>query len=58
MLITRPDTATTSTTLCPRCREPMKVVRIIPKLGGLPALLVFLCERCSHVETIEQDEAA
>jgi hypothetical protein len=56
MLITQPDT-TTSTTLCPCCRERMKLVRTIPKLGGLPALLVFLCERCSHVETIEQKAA-
>jgi hypothetical protein len=36
----------------------MKVERTIPKLGGLPELHVFLCERCSHVETIEQDQAA
>ncbi len=35
----------------------MKLVRTVPKLGGLPALLVFLCERCSHVETIEQKAA-
>ena len=53
MSITHP-----TATLCPRCREPMKVVRTIPKLGGLPALHVFLCERCRHVETIERDQAA
>jgi hypothetical protein len=57
MLITHTKT-TTATSLCPCCREPMKLVRTIPKLGGLPALFVFLCERCSHVETIEQDQAA
>jgi hypothetical protein len=36
----------------------MRLVRIVSKRGGLPALFVFLCERCSHVETIEQDRAA
>jgi hypothetical protein len=50
--------AQSKTMLCPSCREPMRLVRTIPKLGGLPALFVFLCERCSHVETIEQDRAA
>jgi hypothetical protein len=55
MLIAHP---TTATTLCRCCREPMRLVRTIPRLGGLPALFVFLCERCSHVETIEQDQAA
>jgi hypothetical protein len=57
MLNVRPATAT-STVLCRCCREPMKLVRTIPKLGGLPALSVFLCQRCNHVETLEQDEAA
>jgi hypothetical protein len=48
----------TSTKLCPCCREPMRLVRTIPKLGGLPALFVFLCQRCGHVETIEHEQAA
>jgi hypothetical protein len=34
------------------------LARTIPKLGGLPELLVFVCERCREVETIEQDQAA
>jgi hypothetical protein len=57
MLNPRPTTAK-SILLCRCCREPMKLVRTIPKLGGMPALEVFLCERCSHVETLEQDQAA
>jgi hypothetical protein len=48
----------TRTPSCPCCRDPMRLVRTIPKLGGLPELRVFLCERCSHVETIEQERAA
>jgi hypothetical protein len=43
---------------CPCCRDQMRLVRTIPKLGGMPALLIFLCARCQHVETIEQDPAA
>jgi hypothetical protein len=54
MLNARPTTAT-STVRCLCCQEPMKLVRTIPKLGGMPALQVFLCERCNHVETFEQD---
>jgi hypothetical protein len=51
-------TNTTTTPPCPCCRDPMRLVRTIPKLGGLPELRVYLCERCSHVETIEQERAA
>jgi hypothetical protein len=29
----------------------MNVVRIIPKLGGLPELLVFICPSCAEVES-------
>jgi hypothetical protein len=36
----------------------MRLVRTIPKLGGLPEMRVFLCERCHHVETIAQERAA
>jgi len=55
MSIVHPKTVTTP---CPCCREPMQLVRTIPKLGGLPALLVFLCSRCGQVETIEHEQAA
>ena len=51
-------TNTTTTPPCPCCRDPMRLVRTIPKLCGLPELRVYLCERCSHVETIEQERAA
>ncbi len=56
-MFAQPETATIPTELCPCCREPMKLVRTIPKLGGLMALRVFLCERCSHFETREQEAA-
>jgi hypothetical protein len=32
----------------------MRLLRTIPKLGGLPELLVFVCDGCREVETIEQ----
>jgi len=43
---------------CPRCHEAMRLVRTIPKLGALPDLRVYVCERCSYVETIEGGRAA
>jgi hypothetical protein len=59
MINARPTTTEkTATALCPCCGEPLRLVRTIPKLGGLRALTIFLCERCGHVETIEQDQAA
>ena len=29
----------------PRLREPMKLVKTLPHLGGLPEILVFYCSR-------------
>jgi hypothetical protein len=43
---------------CPRCEDAMRLVRTIPKLGALPDLRVYLCERCSYVETVEAERAA
>ena len=38
--------------LCPDCRQPMKLVRTIPHVGGLPEIQVFYCSRCKQAETI------
>jgi hypothetical protein len=38
----------------PHCGEPMNLVRLIPRLGVLPELHVFYCERCGKIQTIEQ----
>jgi hypothetical protein len=32
----------------------MQLVRMIPRLGGLPALLGFYCAPCHQAETIEE----
>jgi|SRR5262245_21804854 hypothetical protein len=40
--------------LCPDCREPMKLVKTIPHVGGLPEIFVFYCSRCKQAETKEQ----
>jgi hypothetical protein len=40
----------------PSCRQPMKLVRTIPRLGGLPALFGFYCGPCNRAETIEHRE--
>jgi len=37
--------------LCPDCREPMKLVKTIAYVSGLPELFVFYCSRCKQAET-------
>ena len=44
--------------MCPDCREPMKFVKTIPQIGGLPELFVFYCSRCRQAETKIQEKAA
>jgi hypothetical protein len=44
--------------LCPDCREPMKLVKTIPRLGGLPEIFVFYCSRCKQAETKVQEQTA
>ena len=39
--------------LCERCDHAMKLVRTIPKLGGLPQLDVYRCDECGAVKTLE-----
>ncbi len=39
--------------LCERCDCAMKLVRTIPKLGGLPQLNVYRCAECGAVKTVE-----
>jgi hypothetical protein len=44
--------------LCPKCRQPMALVRTVPKLGlFLPELEVFRCRGCGEVETRERQPA-
>jgi len=38
---------------CRRCSHAMKLVRTIPKLGGLPQLNVYRCAECGAVKTVE-----
>jgi hypothetical protein len=38
---------------CPECGARMALVRITPKLGGLPELHTFRCEECGEVMTNE-----
>lgn len=40
---------------CPECDAPMRLVRIMPKVGGLMELHSFYCEPCGFVETRAQD---
>ncbi len=38
---------------CERCGHAMKLVRTVPKLGGLPELNVYRCAECGAVKTVE-----
>jgi hypothetical protein len=41
---------------CLCCGDVMKLVRSVPRLGGLPGLLVFACSACNEVEVKEERE--
>jgi hypothetical protein len=42
--------------LCPG--EPMKLVKTLSHLGGLPKIWVFYCSRCKQAETKVQERTA
>lgn len=35
------------------CGEPMRLTKVIPRIGGYPELQTYQCDRCHNVETIE-----
>jgi len=35
------------------CDEPMKLIKVIPRIGSYPEQQTYRCERCHNVETIE-----
>jgi hypothetical protein len=41
---------------CPRCRQPMRLMHIVPKLGGQPELRSFLCRPCNEATTLAVDD--
>jgi len=43
--------------LC-HCREPMKLVRTILHVEGVPEIFIFYCTRCKHAETKVQERAS
>jgi hypothetical protein len=36
----------------------MRLVGTVPGAGPFPELLTFRCQRCGHVETIEQERGS
>jgi hypothetical protein len=36
---------------CPRCQRPMRLMHIVPRLGGQPELRAFLCRPCNEAVT-------
>jgi hypothetical protein len=47
-----PDSSGPAAPRCPRCAQPMRLVRRTPRFGGLPDLYTFECQSCeiSHTE--------
>jgi predicted RNA-binding Zn-ribbon protein involved in translation (DUF1610 family) len=43
---------------CLSCGNVMKLLRTVPRLGGLPELVVFVCPSCNEVETKEISRVA
>jgi hypothetical protein len=43
---------------CADCREPMKLVKTISHVGGMPEICVFYCSRCKQAETKVQEQRA
>jgi len=43
--------------LCPYCSKPMKLVRTISHVPGIPEILAFYCSHCEHAETRVQQAA-
>jgi hypothetical protein len=43
---------------CLCCGDMMRLVRTVPRVGGLPALFVIACSSCSEVEVKEERSAA
>jgi transposase-like protein len=41
---------------CELCGAPMKMVRVAPRIGGLPELQTFLCKECNHAITEERGD--
>ena len=40
------------------CGEPMKLVKMTPRIGTYPELQTCRCEECHNVETIEVKQTA
>jgi hypothetical protein len=43
--------------VCRLCGRTMKLDRILPKIGGLPEILVYHCAVCNEVETDDKQAA-
>jgi predicted RNA-binding Zn-ribbon protein involved in translation (DUF1610 family) len=44
--------------VCPACGQTMKMLRSVPRAGGLPPLLTFLCPSCCEAQTQDDKRAA
>ena len=38
---------------CAHCQTKIRRVRAVPKIGSLPELIVYRCNKCGQVESVE-----
>jgi hypothetical protein len=43
---------------CVCCGDVMKLIRAVPRVGGLPGFIVLVCSACNEVEVKEERRAA
>ncbi len=51
IIVQTAPTPTMATTCCAGCGRPMRFVRAVPGLGGLPELRTFECKACGVMIT-------
>lgn len=54
----RPIEEAPPTVACPHDGQAMVLVRVTPRLGALPELRTYRCEKCGAVETVEVKQPA
>jgi hypothetical protein len=35
------------------CGEPMKLIKVISRIGSYPEIQTYRCQRCHNIETVE-----
>jgi hypothetical protein len=56
-MVARMSSASDHSPVCRLCERPMKLERILPKVGAMPEILVYHCAACNEVETDDKRAA-